>query len=83
MTIRPDPTFHATAKLAMEATPERYAYCLMLSPDFSRPDGLAIVDLDPKSSHCSNIVHTVIGGSLLDDPDVIAEGSIAAAVMGF
>src|SRR3974377_1154863 len=60
MTIRPDPTFHPTAKLAMEATPERYAYCLMLSPDFSRPDALAIVDLDPKSSHCSNIVHTVI-----------------------
>jgi selenium-binding protein 1 len=34
MTIRPDPTFHATAKLAMEAPAERYAYCLMLSPDF-------------------------------------------------
>ena len=32
MTIRPDPTFHATAKLAMEAPAEKYAYCLMLSP---------------------------------------------------
>jgi methanethiol oxidase len=53
MTIRPDPTFHATAKLAMEAPAEKYAYCLMLSPDFSRPDGLGIVDVDPKSSHYS------------------------------
>ena len=60
MTIRPDPTFHATAKLAMEAPPERYAYCLMLSPDFSRPDGLAVVDVDPKSSSYSKIVHTVM-----------------------
>jgi selenium-binding protein 1 len=60
MTIRPDPTFHATAKLAMEAPAERYAYCLMLSPDFSRPDGLGIVDVDPKSSRYSKIVHTVV-----------------------
>ena len=60
MTIRPDPTFHATAKLAMEAPPERYAYCLMLSPDFSRPDGLGVVHVDPKSSHYSKIVHTVM-----------------------
>ncbi|MFZ1213981.1 MAG: selenium-binding protein, partial [Pseudolabrys sp.] len=48
MTIRPDPTFHATAKLAMEAPAEKYAYCLMLSPDFSQPDGLGVVDVDPK-----------------------------------
>ena len=60
MTIRPDPTFHATAKLAMEAPAERYAYCLMLSPDFSRPDGLGVVDVDPKSSHYSKLVHTVV-----------------------
>jgi selenium-binding protein 1 len=38
MTIRPDPTFHATAKLAMEAPPEKYAYTLMLSGDFSTGD---------------------------------------------
>ena len=60
MTIRPDPTFHATAKLAMDAPPERYAYCLLLSPDFSQPDGLAVVDVDPKSSSHSKIVHTVM-----------------------
>ena len=59
MTIRPDPTFHATAKLAMEASAEKYAYCLMLSPDFSKPDALGVVDVDPKSSRYSKIVHTV------------------------
>ena len=29
--------------------PRTYAYCLMLSPDFSQPDGLAVVDVDPAS----------------------------------
>jgi selenium-binding protein 1 len=43
MTMRPDPTFHASAKLAMQAPPEKVAYTVMLSPDFSRPDALAVV----------------------------------------
>jgi hypothetical protein len=44
MTIRPDPTFHASPKLAMEAPPENFAYTLLLSPDFSKPDALAVID---------------------------------------
>src|SRR5262249_24815318 len=36
MTTRPDPTFHASPKLAMEAPPENFAYTLLLSPDFSK-----------------------------------------------
>ena len=44
MTMRPDPTFHASPKLAMEAAPENFAYTLLLSPDFSKPDALAVVD---------------------------------------
>ncbi|MGH1570696.1 selenium-binding protein SBP56-related protein [Methylobacterium sp. P31] len=60
MTVRPDPTFYATAKLAMEAPVERYAYTLLLSGDASRPDGLAVVDLDAKSGHYGEIVHTVM-----------------------
>ncbi|HZZ34257.1 MAG TPA: selenium-binding protein SBP56-related protein, partial [Caulobacteraceae bacterium] len=59
MTIRPDPTFYATAKLAMEAPVETYAYTLMLSPDFSQPDGLAVVGVDPSSSDYGKIVHTL------------------------
>src|SRR5450432_2379568 len=60
MTMRIDPTFHATAKLAMEAPAENFAYTLMLSPDFSRPDGLAVVDVNPTSKDYGKIVHQVI-----------------------
>ena len=42
MTMRPDATFHASPKLAMEAPPENFAYTLLLSPDFSKPDALAV-----------------------------------------
>lgn len=37
MTMRPDPTFHATAKLAMQAPRETLAFALMLSPDLAQP----------------------------------------------
>ena len=59
MTMRPDPTFHASPKLAMEAAPENFAYTLLLSPDFSKPDALAVVDVKPGSPAYSQIVHTV------------------------
>jgi selenium-binding protein 1 len=49
MTMRPDPTFHASPKLAMEASPENFAYTLLLSPDFSQPDALAVIDVKPGS----------------------------------
>jgi hypothetical protein len=59
MTMRPDPTFHASPKLAMEAPPEGFAYTLLLSPDFSKPDALAVIDVKPGSPTYSQIVHTV------------------------
>src|SRR5262249_23508737 len=59
MTMRPDPTFHASPKLAMEAPRENFAYTLLLSPDFSKPDALAVIDVKPGSSTFSQIVHTV------------------------
>ena len=59
MTIRPDPTFHASPKLAMEAPPESFAYSVLLSPDFSKPDALAVIDVKPGSPTCGKIVHTV------------------------
>jgi len=60
MTIRPDPTFHASPKLAMEAPPESFAYTLLLSPDFSKPDALAVIDVKPGSPTFSQVVHTVV-----------------------
>jgi selenium-binding protein 1 len=59
MIQRPDPTFHASPKLAIEAPAEKFAYTLLLSPDSSRPDALAVVDVDPASSQYGSIVHTV------------------------
>jgi methanethiol oxidase len=59
MTMRPDPTFHASPKLAMEAPPENFVYTLLLSPDFSKPDALAVIDVKPGSPTFSQIVHTV------------------------
>ena len=44
MTMRPDPTFYASPKLAMEAPAENFAYSVLLSPDFSKPDALAVID---------------------------------------
>jgi selenium-binding protein 1 len=60
MNLRPDPTFHATPKLAMQAPVEKYAFTVMLSPDGSQSDGIAVVDLDPKSETYGQIVHQVI-----------------------
>ena len=59
MTMRPDPTFHASPKLAMEAPPENFAYTLLLSADLSKPDALAVIDVKPDSPTFSQIVHTV------------------------
>src|SRR6266478_3252960 len=59
MTMRPDPTFHASPKLAMEASSENFAYTLLLSPDFSKPDALAVIDVKLGSPAFSQIVHTV------------------------
>jgi hypothetical protein len=43
----------------MEAPPESFAYTLLLSPDFSKPDALAVIDVKPGSPTFSQIVHTV------------------------
>ncbi|MCZ0963159.1 selenium-binding protein SBP56-related protein [Paracoccus benzoatiresistens] len=60
MNLRPDPTFYPSPKLAMAAPTETIAFMLMLSPDRSRPDGLAVVDVDPTSASYGQIVHQVI-----------------------
>ncbi len=59
MNLRPDPTFHPSPRMAMAAPAETVAYTLMLSPDFSQPDALAVVDVDPSSATCGQIVHVL------------------------
>ena len=56
-TLRPDPTFHPSPQLAMEAPRERIAYTALLSPDASRPDAIAVVDVDPDSPGFGSVIH--------------------------
>jgi len=56
-TLRPDPTFHPSPRLAMQAPAERIAYTVLLSPDASRPDALAVVDVDPSSRHYGSVLY--------------------------
>ncbi|MEO0913706.1 MAG: selenium-binding protein SBP56-related protein, partial [Pseudomonadota bacterium] len=60
MNLRPDPTFYPTAKMAMDAPVEKVAFTVMLSPDGSKSDGIAVVDLNPTSDTYGQIVHQVI-----------------------
>ncbi len=56
-TLRTDPTFHPSPRLAMGGEPEKLAYVALLSPDASRPDALAVVDTDPASPAYGQVVH--------------------------
>src|SRR5258708_38410869 len=48
---RPDPTFYASPKMAMQAPAEKLAYVALLNPNGNgKPDALGVVDLDPGSS---------------------------------
>lgn len=55
--LRTDPSFHPSPRLAMEAEPERIAYTALLSPDASRPDALAVVDVDPSSNTYGSVLY--------------------------
>jgi methanethiol oxidase len=47
---RPDPTFYPSPKMAMQAPPEKLAFVAMINAENdSRPDALAVVDVDPDS----------------------------------
>jgi selenium-binding protein 1 len=55
--LRPDPTFYPSPRLAMQGERERIAYTALLSPDASRPDALAVVDVDPESRTYGSVLH--------------------------
>ena len=67
MNLRPDPTFYPSPKMAMEAPVEKFGFTLMLSPDFSKPDGVAVVDLDPTSDTFGEIVSSLYVPNLGDE----------------
>jgi methanethiol oxidase len=55
MMTRLDPTFQASPKLAMEAPQENVAYTLLLSPDFSKPDALAVINIKAGLPHLARL----------------------------
>jgi selenium-binding protein 1 len=56
-TLRTDPTFHPSPKLAMAAEPERLAYTALLARQPGLPDALAVVDVDPGSKTYGKVLH--------------------------
>ena len=57
---RPDPTFYPSAKMAMEAPPEKLAFVAMLNGNKNgKPDAIGVVDLDAESSGYGHIVGQV------------------------
>ena len=58
--MKPDPTFYASAKLAMQAPPENFAFTVMLGKDADQHDGLAVIDLRKGSKTYGEIVHKVM-----------------------
>jgi methanethiol oxidase len=55
--MRPDPTFYPSARDAMEAPPERHGYVGLLNVGNQKPDGIAVVDLDPQSPTYSQVLN--------------------------
>ncbi|WP_376789355.1 selenium-binding family protein [Thermoflexus sp.] len=57
MLWRPDPSFYPSPRLAMQAPPERLAYVATVNPNpDGRPDALAVVDVEPRSSTYGQVV---------------------------
>ena len=57
---KPDPSFYPSARMAMQAPPERYGYVSALNAgENDRPDALCVVDLDAQSSTYGQTIHTL------------------------
>jgi selenium-binding protein 1 len=55
--LLPDQTFYPSPALAMKAPAETLAYVALLNPDPSRPDALAVVDVDADSPTFGAVLH--------------------------
>ncbi|HEX3234523.1 MAG TPA: selenium-binding protein SBP56-related protein [Gemmatimonadales bacterium] len=58
-TLRPDPTFYPSPKLAMAGPTERYAYTALPRPDKTRPDAIGVVDTVRGSKTFGKVVHKI------------------------
>jgi len=58
--LKPDQTFYATPRDAMQAPRETHAYVALPAPLGSgRPDGMGVIDLDPDSPTYATLLHRV------------------------
>jgi len=55
-TLKPDPTFYPSPRMAMKAPPETLAYVAAFDPKGKKPDAMAVVDTNPKSKSYGQIV---------------------------
>ena len=55
-TLKPDPTFYPSPRMAMKAPPETLAYVVAFDPTGKKPDAMAVVDTDPASKSYAQIV---------------------------
>jgi selenium-binding protein 1 len=53
----PDPTFYPSARLAMQAPPEKLAYVSIVNTAGDKPDAIGVVDLDSASSNYGKLVN--------------------------
>jgi selenium-binding protein 1 len=69
MTVwRPDPTFYPSARMAMTAPPEEFAYVVRVNPnDDGRPDGIVVIDTAPTSSTYGTVIGEVEMGYVGDE----------------
>ncbi len=57
---RPDPSFYPSARMAMEAPPERVAYVAALNYGRNdRPDEIRVVDVDPASPRYGQVINAL------------------------
>jgi selenium-binding protein 1 len=57
--LRPDPTFYASPKHAMDAPPEELAYVTLPDGSGKHPDAIGVVDLRQDSKSYGRLVHEV------------------------
>ncbi len=63
----PDPSFYPSPRMASKAPRETLAYVVAFDPSRTKPDCLAVVDVDPGSATFSNIVSTVAAPNVGDE----------------
>src|SRR5512132_621342 len=63
----PDPTFYPSPRLATRAPAEKLAYVAEFDPERTRPDRLAVVDVDPGSTSYGQIVNRIEVGTVGDE----------------